>query len=236
MNGTPASVVPRLCAMRRSVDRLFRDRRPVVSRRCPFLARVLRRQLGQQRIQFTDADRRRLAVRGYRLGRQVLIQIATIVTPDTYPALADISSRALGRDRRGRFLHDGGSDVAGVSDVLHGVRHRPRITAGPACPHFSLPWNPGPEFVFVKPRPNTPLGEKCRQTPNRRLVLAVMAKKNVELIGHGLPGEWAAHDRSIAFRSQGRGRRLSDATGIRNSPTVLMGCSEAMKFRSFARR
>ena len=45
--------------------------------------RVLRRQLGQQRIQFTDADRRRLAVRGYRLGRQVLLQIATIVTPDT---------------------------------------------------------------------------------------------------------------------------------------------------------
>jgi putative transposase len=30
--------------------------------------RVLRRQLGQQRIQFTDADRRRLAARGYRLG------------------------------------------------------------------------------------------------------------------------------------------------------------------------
>ena len=45
--------------------------------------RALRRQLGQQRIQFTDSDRRRLAVRGYRLGRQVLQQIATIVTPDT---------------------------------------------------------------------------------------------------------------------------------------------------------
>ena len=45
--------------------------------------RVLQRQLGQQRIQFTDADRRRLAVRGYRLGRQVLLQIATIVTRDT---------------------------------------------------------------------------------------------------------------------------------------------------------
>jgi putative transposase len=44
---------------------------------------VLRRQLGQQRIRFTDADRRRLAVREYRLGRQVLQQIATIVTPGT---------------------------------------------------------------------------------------------------------------------------------------------------------
>jgi hypothetical protein len=29
--------------------------------------RVLRRQLGQQRLQFTDADRRRLAVRGHRV-------------------------------------------------------------------------------------------------------------------------------------------------------------------------
>jgi putative transposase len=45
--------------------------------------RVLRRQLGQQRLHFTDADRQRLAVRGHRLGRQVLCQIATIVTPDT---------------------------------------------------------------------------------------------------------------------------------------------------------
>ena len=45
--------------------------------------RVLRRQLGQQRIQLTDADRRCLAVRGYRVRRQVLLQIASIVTPDT---------------------------------------------------------------------------------------------------------------------------------------------------------
>jgi putative transposase len=45
--------------------------------------RVLRRQVGQRRLQFTDAERRRLAVRGHQLGRQVLRQIATIVTPDT---------------------------------------------------------------------------------------------------------------------------------------------------------
>jgi len=45
--------------------------------------RVLRRQLRQRHLRFTDADRRRLAVRGHRLGRQVLHQIATIVTPDT---------------------------------------------------------------------------------------------------------------------------------------------------------
>ena len=45
--------------------------------------RVLRRQLGGQRLQFTDDDRRRLAALGHRLGRRVLRQIATVVTPDT---------------------------------------------------------------------------------------------------------------------------------------------------------
>jgi putative transposase len=45
--------------------------------------RVLRRQLREHRLQFTDDDRRRLAVRGHRLGRQVLRQIASVVTPDT---------------------------------------------------------------------------------------------------------------------------------------------------------
>jgi transposase InsO family protein len=45
--------------------------------------RVLRRQLRGHRLQLTDDDRRQLAVRGHRLGRQVLRQIASVVTPDT---------------------------------------------------------------------------------------------------------------------------------------------------------
>src|SRR5262245_57928485 len=45
--------------------------------------RVLRRQLGTQRLRLTDDDRRRLAVRAHRLGRQALEQVATLVTPDT---------------------------------------------------------------------------------------------------------------------------------------------------------
>jgi hypothetical protein len=45
--------------------------------------RVLRRQLGGRRIRLTDDERRRLAARAYRLGRQALGQLATIVTPDT---------------------------------------------------------------------------------------------------------------------------------------------------------
>jgi hypothetical protein len=45
--------------------------------------RGLRRQLRGRRLQLTDDDRRRLAVRAHRLGHQQLREIATIVTPDT---------------------------------------------------------------------------------------------------------------------------------------------------------
>ena len=45
--------------------------------------RILREQLGSKTLRLTDAQRRRLAVRGKRLGRQALTQVASIVTPDT---------------------------------------------------------------------------------------------------------------------------------------------------------
>jgi transposase InsO family protein len=45
--------------------------------------RLLRRQLGAQRLRLTDDDRRRLAARAYRLGRAALREIATVATPDT---------------------------------------------------------------------------------------------------------------------------------------------------------
>ena len=45
--------------------------------------RVLRRQVGQRRLRFTDDDRQRLAIRAHRLGRAALRGLATIVTPDT---------------------------------------------------------------------------------------------------------------------------------------------------------
>jgi transposase InsO family protein len=45
--------------------------------------RILRRQVSQRRLQFTDDDRRRLAIRADRLGRKALRDLATIVTPDT---------------------------------------------------------------------------------------------------------------------------------------------------------
>src|SRR5205823_15098595 len=45
--------------------------------------RVLKEHLGGRRLRLTDPQRRRLAVNGYRLGRQVLREVATLVTPDT---------------------------------------------------------------------------------------------------------------------------------------------------------
>jgi len=45
--------------------------------------RVLKEQLDGRRLRLTDAQRRRLAVNGHRLGRQGLIAVATLVTPDT---------------------------------------------------------------------------------------------------------------------------------------------------------
>jgi putative transposase len=45
--------------------------------------RTLRAQLRGRRLLLTDDQRRRLAVRGQRLGRARLREVATIVTPDT---------------------------------------------------------------------------------------------------------------------------------------------------------
>jgi putative transposase len=45
--------------------------------------RALREQLRGRRVRLTDDQGRRLAAKGQRLGRQVLRQVATIVTPDT---------------------------------------------------------------------------------------------------------------------------------------------------------
>jgi transposase InsO family protein len=45
--------------------------------------RVLREQIGRRRLRFNDNQRRRLAAKAKKLGRKVLAQIATIVTPGT---------------------------------------------------------------------------------------------------------------------------------------------------------
>ena len=45
--------------------------------------RVLREQLGGNRLHFNDDQRRRLAVRAKKLGRRMLHELTTIVTPAT---------------------------------------------------------------------------------------------------------------------------------------------------------
>jgi transposase InsO family protein len=45
--------------------------------------RVLREQLGDKRLRFTDDQRRRLATKAKGLGRKVLVELGTIVTPET---------------------------------------------------------------------------------------------------------------------------------------------------------
>jgi putative transposase len=48
--------------------------------------RVLREQIGSRRMRFTDDQRRRLAAKASELGRKLLAQVATIVTPETLMA------------------------------------------------------------------------------------------------------------------------------------------------------
>ena len=66
--------------------------------------RLLRRQLGRQRVRLTDADRRRLAVRAVRVGRRTLSEIVSIVTPDTLLRWHRqlVARKWTSRTRRGR--------------------------------------------------------------------------------------------------------------------------------------
>jgi putative transposase len=45
--------------------------------------RVLREQLGDRRLRLNDEQRRRLAAKAKGLGRRLLAEVATIVTPET---------------------------------------------------------------------------------------------------------------------------------------------------------
>jgi len=45
--------------------------------------RLLKKRLGGRRLRFTDSERRRLARKAYAVGRKVLQELETLVTPDT---------------------------------------------------------------------------------------------------------------------------------------------------------
>ena len=62
--------------------------------------RVLREQLGPRPLRLTDAQRRRLAVRGQKLGWRILVQVAGIVTPDMILPLGPEADCPEGRRQR----------------------------------------------------------------------------------------------------------------------------------------
>ena len=80
------------------------------------LIAYLREHLGPRPLRLTDAQRRRLAVRGQKLGRRVVMQVAGIVTPDTilrwYRRL--IAQTYDGSARRGRGRPMTRRDVAAL--------------------------------------------------------------------------------------------------------------------------
>ena len=72
---------------------------------------------------------------GHRVGRSTIRRILKAAglppVPQRPTSWQTFLQGALGRDRRRRFLHDGSLDVARPGDVLHGVRHRPRLAPRP---------------------------------------------------------------------------------------------------------
>ena len=104
--------------------------------------RVLQDQVKGRRLRLTDDQRRRLAATGRRLGRRVLRQVATIVTPDTIlrwhrqfiarkwtfepkragrPGIMHLWNLRFGRQR----FHIRGSKLNG-SGVPRRIRRKPR--------------------------------------------------------------------------------------------------------------
>ncbi|MCA9610169.1 MAG: helix-turn-helix domain-containing protein [Myxococcales bacterium] len=88
--------------------------------------RVLREHLGDRRLRFTDAQRRRLASKGWRLGRKRLRALASIVTPETilrwYRKL--IATKYDGSEKRGPGRPPVADEIRDL--VLRIARENPR--------------------------------------------------------------------------------------------------------------
>jgi hypothetical protein len=61
--------------------------------------RVLREQLGGRRLRLNDDQRRRLAAKAKTLGRRILREVATIVTPETLLAGPKASDATTARSQ-----------------------------------------------------------------------------------------------------------------------------------------
>jgi len=90
--------------------------------------RVLREQLGQNRLRFTDDQRRRLATKAKGLGRKVLVELGTIVTPDTLLAWHRrlIAEKYDGSKRRGPGRDRGFGCAYGQRESHLGLSASPR--------------------------------------------------------------------------------------------------------------
>ena len=61
-------------------EALYRELQPALADEA---GRLLKERLGGRRMRFIDLERRRLARRAHALGRKVLHELETVVTPDT---------------------------------------------------------------------------------------------------------------------------------------------------------
>jgi len=92
--------------------------------------RVLREQLGGRRVRFNDGQRRRLAAKAKGLGRRMLAEVATIVTPETLLAWHRklIAQKYDGRSKRGpgrpRTAGEIEAWVLGMADENHDWGYR----------------------------------------------------------------------------------------------------------------
>ena len=130
--------------------------------------RVLREQRGPRPRRLTDAQRRRLAGRGQKLGRQMLAQVASIVTPDTmlrwYRRLIARKYDGSAHRRRGRPIPP--REVADLV-VRMAVEHPPwgytRIRGALANLGYNIARNTGKRILHdhgIEPAP-----ERARRTP-----------------------------------------------------------------------
>src|ERR1700759_1256505 len=95
---------------------------PAASDRVPAREnRVLREQLGDRRVQFNDDQRRRLAVRAKGLGRKLLAEVASLVTPDTLLAWHRklIAQKYDGHDKRRLGRPRTQEQRSTIADILH---------------------------------------------------------------------------------------------------------------------
>ncbi len=91
--------------------------------------RVLRELHGKKRLRFTDDQRRRLPVRGKRLGRQLLREFEPIVTPDT---ILRWHRELIGRKYDGSAVRGPGRPA--VAEAIRALAVRFRHTSSRSAP------------------------------------------------------------------------------------------------------